>query len=83
MRWKRILGKATADGLDGDDDLVRRCIATLLEQDPDLRAIERMDPDTQKRERFFMANSIKGFIGFFRENKADTKISKHTVGKMP
>ena len=83
MRWKRILGKATVDGLDGDDDLVRRCIDALLEQDPDLLAIEGMDPETQKRERFFMANSIKGFIGFFRKNKADTKISKHTAGKMP
>jgi hypothetical protein len=30
-----------------------------------------MDPDTQKRERFFMANAVKGFIGFFRENKTD------------
>ncbi|MBU4426636.1 MAG: MBL fold metallo-hydrolase [Proteobacteria bacterium] len=71
MRWNRIIRESTAGRLNGDDDLVRRCIDTLLEQDPDLRAFERMDPDTQKRERFFMANAVKGFIGFFRENKTD------------
>jgi glyoxylase-like metal-dependent hydrolase (beta-lactamase superfamily II) len=71
MRWKRIIRESTAGRLHGDDDLVRRCIDTLLEQDPDLRAFERMDPDTQKRERFFMANAVNGFIGFFRENKTD------------
>jgi len=73
MRWKRIIREITAEKLN-DDDLVKRCIDTLLERDPNLRAFERMDPDNQERERFFMANSVKGFIGFFRENKTDTRI---------
>ena len=72
MRWKRIIREITADK--PDDDLVRRCMDTLLERDPNLRAFERMDPDIQERERFFMANSVKGFIGFFRENKTGKSI---------
>jgi len=36
----------------------------LLEKDPDLAAFNKMDPDSQKRERIFLANSINGFIGF-------------------
>jgi hypothetical protein len=73
MQWKRIIGEITADK-PNDDDLVRRCIDTLLERDPNLRAFERMAPDIQERERFFMANSVKGFIGFFRENKTGKSV---------
>jgi glyoxylase-like metal-dependent hydrolase (beta-lactamase superfamily II) len=52
--------------LKGNKDLIKRCVDTLLEQDPNLRAFEKMDPDTQKREEFFMTNGIKGFIGFLQ-----------------
>ncbi|MBW2616874.1 MAG: MBL fold metallo-hydrolase [Deltaproteobacteria bacterium] len=41
----------------------------LLEKDPNLVAFGQMDPDTRKRERFFMANSVKGFIGYFKEGE--------------
>ena len=41
-----------------------RCVVRLLEKDPDLEVFEFMDPDTQDRERFFMANSVKGYIEF-------------------
>jgi len=73
MLWKGIIREITAGRLN-DDDLVRRCIDTLLERDPNLRAFESMDPDIQERERFFMGNSVKGFIGFFRENITDKRI---------
>ncbi len=36
-------------------------------KDPDLKAFELLDSDTQKRERYFMTNSVKGYIGFLRE----------------
>jgi glyoxylase-like metal-dependent hydrolase (beta-lactamase superfamily II) len=73
MLWKGIIREITAGRLN-DDDLVRRCIDTLLERDPNLRAFESMGPDIQERERFFMGNSVKGFIGFFRENITDKRI---------
>jgi len=61
LRWQDIVQKEVSAG---PEDLITRCVDRLLEKDPDLRAFEFMDPDTQARERFFMANSVRGYIGF-------------------
>jgi glyoxylase-like metal-dependent hydrolase (beta-lactamase superfamily II) len=45
-------------------DKVARCVEILLESDPELRAFKAMVPDVQERERYFISNSVKGFIGF-------------------
>jgi glyoxylase-like metal-dependent hydrolase (beta-lactamase superfamily II) len=63
MHWKEIICEQMRIG---EVDLVNRCIHALLEKDPNLEALQTMDPDTQRRERFFMTNSVKGFIGFFK-----------------
>lgn len=68
-QWKEIIYDYAAGGQMDDEKLINRCIDILLEKDPNLLAFGQMDPDTQKRERFFMANSVKGFIGYFRENR--------------
>ena len=65
MRWKEMIYDQV---LKGDEDLENRCMEALLEKDPNLAAFHKMDPDTQKRERIFLANSIKGFIGFLQED---------------
>lgn len=62
--WKEIIHKQV---LKGDQELLERCMNGLIEKDPNLKGISRMDQDTLKRERFFMANAIKGFIGYFKE----------------
>ena len=68
-RWKRIIfGQATRGQME-DDDLISRCVDILLEKDPNLAAFGQMDADTRKRERFFISNSVKGFIGSFKEDK--------------
>ena len=67
LLWKEIIYDYAAPGQMDDEDLISKCIDILLEKDPNLTAFGQMDPDTRKRERFFMANSIKGFIGYFRE----------------
>jgi glyoxylase-like metal-dependent hydrolase (beta-lactamase superfamily II) len=67
MQWKKIIYDCAAGGQMDDDDHINGCIDILLEKDPNLVAFGQMDPDTRKRERFFMANSVKGFIGFFKE----------------
>jgi hypothetical protein len=41
----------------------------LLEKDPDLTAYREMDPDSQKREKFFLTNSINGFIDFLQNKE--------------
>lgn len=55
-------------------DLLRRGVAPedeelifreLLERDPFLAAWRQMEPDIQDREREFIGNSIRGFIGAF------------------
>ncbi|MBW1741342.1 MAG: MBL fold metallo-hydrolase [Deltaproteobacteria bacterium] len=63
LRWKEVIQKEMSVG---SDELVVRCVDTLLEKDPDLKAFKFMDPDIQKRERFFMANSVRGYIEFFK-----------------
>lgn len=51
----------------GAEELERRCVDTLLSKDPNLEAFDRMDGATQQRERNFIANAIRGFLGFFSE----------------
>jgi glyoxylase-like metal-dependent hydrolase (beta-lactamase superfamily II) len=61
LRWRDIVQKEMSAG---SEDLITRCVDRLLEKDPNLRAFEFMDPDTQAREWFFIANSVRGYIGF-------------------
>ena len=61
LRWKEVVEKEVAAG---PKDLIMRCVDRLLAKDPDLKAFALMDPDTQDRERFFMGNSVRGYIGF-------------------
>ena len=63
FRWKELIQKEMSAG---SDDLMMRCVNSLLEKDPDLKAFKLMDPDTQKRERFFVANSVRGYIEFLQ-----------------
>ena len=63
FRWKELIEEEISAG---PDDLVTRCVDSLLERDPELKAFELMDPDMQKRERQFMANSVRGYLGFLQ-----------------
>jgi hypothetical protein len=63
LRWKEVVQKEMSGG---PDDLMMRCVDSLLEKDPDLKAFMFMDPNTQRRERFFLANSVRGYIEFLR-----------------
>jgi glyoxylase-like metal-dependent hydrolase (beta-lactamase superfamily II) len=63
LRWKEVVQEEVAAG---PKDLIARCVDRLLEKDPDLEAFALMDPDTQARERFFIANSVRGYIEFLQ-----------------
>jgi glyoxylase-like metal-dependent hydrolase (beta-lactamase superfamily II) len=63
--WEERITKEMAKG---DHLLVERCTARLLAEDPELSAFEAMSSADQDREKFFMANSIKGYLGFLQEN---------------
>lgn len=66
LRWKDIV---LAESRKGEDSLASRCMASLLEKDPELVRFSDMSPDLQGRERFFLANSIRGFIEYLRSKR--------------
>jgi len=47
-----------------EEDLFESCYRRLLRDDPKLAALTEMDPDKRERERFFILNSIKGYLGY-------------------
>ena len=59
--WEQIIREERARS---DQLLLERCRTRLLDEDPELRAFEAMSPAEQEREKFFMSNSIKGYLGF-------------------
>jgi glyoxylase-like metal-dependent hydrolase (beta-lactamase superfamily II) len=61
MEWKDIIERERRKG---KGDLPDRCVRTLLKEDPNLSPFEAMPPDIQERERFFLKNSVKGFLGY-------------------
>ncbi len=66
--WAAIIGElVTAGGQKADT--IQDCVDRLLKNDPNLAAFEIMDTNTQKREKTFMANAVKGFVEFFEENQ--------------
>jgi hypothetical protein len=65
LLWESLI---TEEAAGGGPLPVERCTARLLAQDPELRAFQRMPPAEQARERFFMGNSIKGYLGGIEEH---------------
>lgn len=63
IRWAEIIKEEMADG---QQRIVERCIERVLEKDPDLKAFDRMEPDAQRRERFFLGNSINGYVEYLQ-----------------
>jgi len=68
-RWARVIGRQRQQ--DPGTGLVRRCMARLLAEDPLVADFHRMDPDVRERERQFITNSIRGFLGYFEDCEAD------------
>jgi glyoxylase-like metal-dependent hydrolase (beta-lactamase superfamily II) len=63
-RWRRIVEQEMAAGT---EDLQGRCVYALLKKDPELKMFDRLSPQAQNRERYFMTNSVKGFLGCLKE----------------
>lgn len=47
-------------------DRLDRCIRYLLDNDPLLRSFSDLSPEVQDRERNFIANSIRGYLGYLQ-----------------
>jgi glyoxylase-like metal-dependent hydrolase (beta-lactamase superfamily II) len=64
IRWKEII----REGVDADPSIPpERLVDRLLERDPDLQAFYSMEPAVQERERFFIANSVRGYLGYLQK----------------
>lgn len=64
LRWKDIILEELRKG---EENIVSRCMATLLEKDPELARFGDMVLEFQEREHFFLTNSINGFIGYLKK----------------
>jgi hypothetical protein len=66
IRWGEIILRETRSGIKTLDfycDL-------LLKDDPDLTHYPLMDREDRERERFFLTNSIRGYLEHFKENRS-------------
>ncbi len=63
LRWRDLIQNEMNLGEEG---LIERCVDSLLKSDPDLSAFEDFSPEIQQREKFFMANSIRGYVGYLQ-----------------
>jgi glyoxylase-like metal-dependent hydrolase (beta-lactamase superfamily II) len=61
--WKDIISQVYGAC---SEDLGEQAMKILLEKDPLLSCFQEMDALSQQRERFFLANSIAGFVGYLK-----------------
>lgn len=59
--WEMVIGEVIQR--EGESDPTAICMARLLQQDPLLKSLCSAPDAIQKRERFFLSNSIRGFLG--------------------
>ncbi len=64
IRWRDILASLLRERPDADTEL---CLRALHRGDPELESFSALDPETRDRERFFMINSIRGYLGYLKE----------------
>jgi glyoxylase-like metal-dependent hydrolase (beta-lactamase superfamily II) len=51
------------------DEAVQRCAEGLLAEDPLLTSFSAFSKPVQERERYFLKNSVSGFLGWFRDQR--------------
>ena len=68
LRWRDVI--ADEKKRDSTHGLARRCLQRLIHTDPLLGAFDLMPEAVQARERYFLTNSIRGFIGYLEEDPA-------------
>jgi hypothetical protein len=60
-RWEEIIRRILRTGRDPDLDF---CVERLLVEDPELAGFQDLSPEARRRERYFMRNSVLGFLGY-------------------
>ena len=68
LRWEGIVADTLASG--ATDQVEDRCIDALLSGDPEVAAFQDMSALVQARERNFIGNSVRGYLGYLKEKGA-------------
>jgi hypothetical protein len=63
LNWEKIIRRELSSDA---NDLLERCVECLLSEDPELSAFEHLESNVQKREIFFIQNSIKGYLQYLK-----------------
>jgi hypothetical protein len=61
LDWEKIIRREL---LSDANDLIERCVKRLISEDPELNAFRQLESNVQKRETFFIQNSIKGYLQY-------------------
>jgi glyoxylase-like metal-dependent hydrolase (beta-lactamase superfamily II) len=61
LNWEKIIRKEQSFIA---NDLIERCAKRLLSEDPELNSFQHLESMVQKRELFFIQNSIKGYLQY-------------------
>jgi glyoxylase-like metal-dependent hydrolase (beta-lactamase superfamily II) len=65
LNWEKIIRRERSSDA---NDLMERCFKRLLSEDPELNAFQHLESMVQKRELFFIQNSIRGYLQYL-ENR--------------
>ncbi|UCD81944.1 MAG: MBL fold metallo-hydrolase [Desulfobacterales bacterium] len=60
--WKRIIGEEIKRS--DPEDLIEACVKRLLKEDSRLANLHNLSADVREREKYFLKNSINGFVGY-------------------
>lgn len=66
--WEKVIGREMTGSRHENhhENLIRRCLDSLLGQDPELAGYSGLTPAQRARETYFLTNSINGFIGYLK-----------------
>lgn len=67
LLWETILRRVFST--EPEETAAENCLAVILAQDPDLAMYASFDRSVQERERVFLLNSIRGFMGYLSSQK--------------
>jgi glyoxylase-like metal-dependent hydrolase (beta-lactamase superfamily II) len=70
LLWKRILTDRVAGAIDDPLSIADQWVDVLLEEDPLLFGFGQLPTAIQARERSFLLNSVKGFVGYLTSRAA-------------
>jgi len=63
IRWAEILGSLLRARPEAD---ANDCVDRLLRRDPELARFPELNAETRQRERFFLTNSVRGYLEYLR-----------------